>query len=192
MARPSGGIGWSRTVTGVASAEGVDTGGVSKSVRPAVEDLPPPAALLRIVNPVLRTVLQSPLHRALSSGLMLLHVRGRKSGRVYVFPVGRYELDGQLVASAGGAWRRNLAGGAKLEVTLDGRRHHAHGDLVDDPHEIAVIFSGLLAQLGLKRANRLALKLNVDRAPTVDELRAALVNRKVLRLSLLDTGPAAE
>jgi hypothetical protein len=29
------------------------------------------------------------------------------------------------------------------------------------------------------------LKLNVDRAPTVDELRAALVNRKVLRLSLL-------
>ena len=70
---------------------------MSQFVRPAVEDLPPPAALLRIVNPVLRTVLQSPLHRALSSGLMLLHVTGRKSGRVYLFPVGRYELDGQLL-----------------------------------------------------------------------------------------------
>ena len=169
----------------------MDTGAVSKSVRPAVEDVLPPAALLRIVNPVLRAVLQSPLHRALSRNLMLLHVTGRRSGCVYVFPVGRYEHDGQLVASAGGAWRRNLAGGANLGVTLDGRRHSAHGELVDDPYEVAEIFSDLLAQLGLKRANRVGLKLNVDRAPTVDELRAALVDRKVLRLSLVDTGGAA-
>jgi F420H(2)-dependent quinone reductase len=175
----------------VAPGDGVDTGVVSESVRPAVEDVRLPAALLRMVNPVLRTVLQSRLHRALSRDLMLLHVTGRKSGRVYVFPVGRYELDGQLVASAGGAWRRNLVGGGDLELTLNGRRRRAHGDLVDDPHEVAEIFSDLLAQLGLKRANRMGLKLNVDRAPTVDELRAALVNRKVLRLSLLDTGRAA-
>ena len=106
-----GGRPWSRRWS--LSGDGVDTDVVSESVRPAVEDVRLPAALLRMVNPVLRTVLQSRLHRALSRELMLLHVTGRRSGRVYVFPVGRYELDGQLVASAGGAWRRNLVGGRR-------------------------------------------------------------------------------
>lgn len=153
-----------------------------------MEDVPPPAALLRIVNPVLRTVLRSPLHWPVSKGLMLLHVTGRKSGRVYVVPVGRHVHADQLVASAGGGWRRNLAGGADLGVTLDGRRRPAHGVLVDDPSEVAEIFADLLAQLGLQRANRLGLKLNVDRPPTEAELRAALTDRRVVRLSLLDAG----
>ena len=118
---------------------------------------------------------------------MLLHVTGRQSGRVYLIPVGRHQHNGQLVASAGGRWRRNLAGGGDLEVTLDGRRRHAHGELVDDPLEVSQVFSDLLAELGLKRANRLGLLLNVDRAPTLEELREALGDRQVLRLSLLDT-----
>lgn len=164
---------------------------MSEPTRPAVEDRTPPLAVLKTINAVLRPVLQSPLHRAVGGGLMLLHVTGRKSGRVYVVPVGRHEYHGQLVASAGGAWRRNLAGGADLEVTLGGRRRRAHGELVDDPHEVAQIFSDLLAQVGLKRANTLGLRLNVDRAPTLQELQAALANRKVLRLDLLDAEPAA-
>lgn len=116
---------------------------------------------------------------------MLLHVTGRKSGRVYVVPVGRHELHGQLVVSAGGTWRSNFVGGADLELTLDGRRRRAHGELIDDPQEVAETFSDLLAQIGLRGATMLGLKLNVKRPPTTDELRTALINRKVLRLSLL-------
>ncbi|WP_161965163.1 hypothetical protein [Ornithinimicrobium cerasi] len=158
--------------------------------RPSVEDQRPPASLLRVVNPVLRTILRSPLHRAASTGLMLLHVKGRKSGRVYVVPVGRHVYQGQLVALAGGTWRRNLAGGADLEVTLDGHRRPAHGELIEDPREVAEIFEDLLAQIGPKRANRLGLKLNTDRAPTTTELQAALVDRNVVRLTFLDSGAA--
>jgi hypothetical protein len=117
---------------------------------------------------------------------MLLHVTGRRTGRVYVVPVGRHDHHGQLVASAGGAWRRNLAGGAALEVTLDGRRRRAHGELIDDPLMVAEIFGDLLKDLGPRRAVRLGLKVNVDRAPTTGELRAALVDRNVLLLSLLE------
>lgn len=159
--------------------------------RPAVQDQPPPALLLKVVNPVLRTLLASPLHGAVSNGLMLLHVIGRKSGRVYVVPVGRHVYQGQLVASAGGAWRRNLAGGAELEVTLDGRRRPAYGELIDDPGAVAEIFESLLAQVGHRRANRLGLKLNVARMPTTDELQAALVDRNVVRLTLHDSGGVA-
>lgn len=109
---------------------------------------------------------------------MLLHVTGRKSGRVYAIPV-------VATSSTATWWPRpaapgdpNLAGGVDLEVTLDGRRHRAHGELVEDPHQVAQIFSDLLDQVGLKRANRLGLKFNVDRAPTMPELSAALATAK--------------
>lgn len=157
---------------------------MSDYVRLAVEDKPPPAAVLKVLNPIVRTVLGSPLHRAFSRDLMLLHVTGRTSGRVYVVPVGRHEHHGQLLVSAGGSWRQNLRNGADLEVTLDGRRLRAHGELVDDPQEVAEIFGDLLKDLGLSRANRLGLQINVERAPTVEELRVALVDRNVVRLTV--------
>lgn len=157
-----------------------------QSGRPAVEDKLIPFAVLKVVNPIIRFVLQSRLHPVLSKQLMLLHVRGRRSGRVYVVPVGRHQLRGLLVASAGGRWKRNLAGGGQLKVTLDGRRLTARGELVEDSHEVAEIFGDLLAGLGLKRARMLGLQLNVDRAPTLDELRVALGDRHVLRLHLVE------
>lgn len=149
-----------------------------------MEDKPPPPAVLRVMNPILTMVLRSPLHRAFSRELMLLHVTGRRTGRVYVVPVGRHEHQGQLLVSAGGGWRSNLRNGADVEVTLDGRRRRGYGELVDDPQEVAEIFSELLHDVGRSRANRLGLKVHVDRDPTVEELRVALVNRHVVRLTL--------
>lgn len=164
---------------------------MSGGARPAVEQQVPPPALLKVVNALFRTILQSRLHRPLSKDLMLLHVRGRKSGRVYVVPVGRHEHHGQLVASAGGTWRRNLEGGAPLDVTLDGRRRPAYGELVTDPDEVATVFQDLLAARGPKGASRLGLKINVHRPPTQDELREGLRGRHLVRLRLADTDPAA-
>jgi len=149
-----------------------------------VEGTLPPAMVLTIMNPIVKALMRSPLHGALDKGLLLLHVRGRTSGRVYVVPVGRHELRGQLLVSAGGGWRRNLKGGAELEVTIDGRRVPAHGVLVEDPQEVAEVFRDLLDQEGLNRANRLGLRLNVQRLPTVEELRPALVDRRLVRLTL--------
>lgn len=102
-------------------------------------------------------LLASPLQRAVSAGLMLLHVKGRKSGRVYVVPVGRHVCEGQLVASAGGAWRRYVVGGADLEVTLEGRRRPAYGELIDDPGAVAETFEAL-KRMGPRRASRLGLR----------------------------------
>ena len=157
---------------------------MSDHVGPAVEDKPPPAAALRVMNPILKTVLRSPLHRLFSRKLMLLHVTGRKTGGVYVVPVGRHERHGQLLVSAGGSWRRNFKNGADCEVTLDGRRRHGRGDLVDDPQQVAEIFADLLADIGLRRANMLGLQVNVGRVPSVEELRVALVDRNIVRLTL--------
>src|SRR5438552_2851229 len=59
----------------------------------------------RYSSPFVRFVLATPLHRIMSSGLMLLRFTGRKTGRYYTTPVS-YVLDGNsLLVPAGGVWR---------------------------------------------------------------------------------------
>jgi len=136
------------------------------------------------MNPIVKAVLRSPLHRLMSKHLMVLTVTGRKSGRTYSMPVGRYALDDRgFLLSAGGTWRHNLRGGADVEVTLDGRRRRAHAVLEEDADRAAAEFKALLARVGPRA---LGLKVHVDRPPTVDDVKAALVDRGVAYLHVTD------
>jgi hypothetical protein len=89
------------------------------------------AVLNRTVNPLLRGLLRSPLHRVASGSLALLTVTGRSSGRRYSFPVG-YRREGEVVTIAVGAprrkrWWRNLTGaGAPVEIRLAGGDYSGH------------------------------------------------------------------
>src|SRR5207237_6884770 len=71
----------------------------------------------RYSSPFVRFVLATPLHRIMSSQLMLLRFTGRKTGRSYTTPVG-YVLDGNsLFVSAGGEWRCNIESSLLVIVT---------------------------------------------------------------------------
>lgn len=90
-----------------------------------------------VVNPLLRTVLQSRLHTRASKSLVLLAYTGRRTGQRRVLPVAYAErADGTLVILAGDAplkrWWRNLRGGADVEVTLRGHRIAARADVLSD------------------------------------------------------------
>jgi F420H(2)-dependent quinone reductase len=154
--------------------------------RPPVEERIPPARLLRIVNPILRGLLRSPLHRLLSKQVVLLTVTGRKSGRAYTIPVGRHLEGGTLTVAARGTWRVNLRGGAQVLVTIDGREHSAHAELQEDPDQVAAAYLDLLRRNGTRGARQLGLKLNVDRLPTIEELKPAVAGRGFARISLDD------
>jgi hypothetical protein len=53
----------------------------------------------------------------------------RKTGRMYVVPVGRHETNGEFLVGAMGAWRENLRGGAAVRLVIDGRTHVGHAEL---------------------------------------------------------------
>src|SRR5262249_54080414 len=114
--------------------------------RPPVEDARPPRAVLRIVNPIIRAILRSSLHRPLSKQLMLLSVRGRRTGRWVRVPVGRYEFNDTLLVSVSGRWRHNLRGGAS--VTLDGRERVGYAEVIDNAEDVVQIFKTLLDRVG--------------------------------------------
>ncbi len=152
--------------------------------RAPVESAEPPRALLRVVNPILRAILRSPLHRLASGQMMLLTVTGRRTGNTYTIPVGRHQsADGALLISAGGAWRHNLRGGADVRVTLDGRERAAHAELEEDPARAAELFREMLAR---SNERMLAVKVNVKRPPTAAEIEPALADRGVAYLRLTD------
>ncbi|MCZ7587718.1 MAG: hypothetical protein M5U27_02405 [Gaiella sp.] len=61
----------------------------------------PPLRLLRLGNPVVRSILRSPAHRLLSGSLAVLEYEGRTTGRRFAIPLRYAEThDGRLVAIA--------------------------------------------------------------------------------------------
>lgn len=87
---------------------------VNHTQKPAVEHQVAPPALVKVINQLFRRILASPLHAPMSKGLMVLHITGRKTGHVYHIPVGRHELDGQLLTYGGGAWRTTTCAEARI------------------------------------------------------------------------------
>jgi hypothetical protein len=85
----------------------------------------------RAVNPVLRTVLQSPAHKLASARFALITYTGRRSGREYTIPV-FYRDKGDEVTIAVGwpdrkVWWRNLTGeGGRVRLIVQGHELRGH------------------------------------------------------------------
>lgn len=158
---------------------------------PPVERTIPPALVTRLGNPVLTWLLSTPRSAAkVGRSLALLHVTGRRTGRVYSTPVACHrQADGSFLVLTSSGWRVNLRGGpTPVEVTLLGRRMPATAVLEEDPVEVARVYERLIEQYGLAKAGqRLGIRVNVDRVPTQDELVDA-VRREHLGVVHLDLG----
>ncbi len=91
---------------------------------------PPKWAFDFLINPVLRTLLRSPLHSPLSKRLMLVSFPGRKSGKRYTVIVGYSRADSLLLTSSESRWARNLKGGVPVQVRLRGQHRSGTADTV--------------------------------------------------------------
>jgi len=149
---------------------------------PVVRHQEPPAAVVRVFNPVLRRLLRSPLHRLVDGRFMLLTMTGRRTGRTITVPVGRHPApDGTLLLCAAGRWRHNLRGGADVRLVLEGRERTARAETIADADEAAAQFEAMVARAGPRA---LALRTDLDRPPTAAELRPLLAELDIARLTL--------
>ena len=101
-----------------------------------VRDARPPAAVIRVLNPIMRTVLPTPLGR-LVKPFALLEFSGRRSGRRYRVPAGWHQTGGGPVVITPAAWRVNFADGTRASVRYRGHRLQMTGTLVTDPATVA-------------------------------------------------------
>jgi hypothetical protein len=134
----------------------------------------PPAALIKMGNPLVRMLLGSPLHAMLDDSVLVLHLTGRKTGRPYHIPVGYLDMEGKLTVVTIARWRVNLRGGADVEVTLHGCLRPMHALLEEDPASVAVSYQAMIDRIGWEKAQRqLGISLPGGRAPTALELNDA-------------------
>jgi hypothetical protein len=89
-------------------------------------------ALLRLWNPVMRRLLDSPVHWPFSRWFAVLAWSGRKTGRNYSTPVSYVREGGTVFVTTGDRWWRNLSGGAPVAMRIAGRRRHGSAEPIMD------------------------------------------------------------
>jgi hypothetical protein len=112
---------------------------------------------VRLQNPLMKWLLQSPLHGLVSSWYLLIHVCGRKSGQIYTTPV-QYKQVGNtltIISNKDYQWWRNLKGGAALQVCLRGQGLNAWGDVSEQLSDVEAAYKLLYPQMEGEFRNKL-------------------------------------
>jgi hypothetical protein len=152
---------------------------------PAVTGSHPPEALLRAVNPLLKSLLRTPLAGPMRKQLMVLSFTGRKSGNQYSVPVSAHIVDNQLYALAGTAWTKNFRGGRPVEVLHNGKTTKMNGELIVDPAVVSDLSHRLADSYGVKQAQRMmGLAFRDQRIPTVEEFKEAAEREGIAAIKL--------
>ena len=149
----------------------------------------PPEAIMRVMNPLLRKLLPTPVAGGARRQFMVLSFTGRKSGRQFTIPVSAHLLDGQLYALAGAPWKVNFRGGAPAQVLYDGKTTAMRGELIEDGAVVAELFQRCAMGYGEKKAQRMmGLKFRDPRMPTLEEFREAVDENKLVAIKFTASG----
>ena len=117
------------------------------------------------MNPIMKGLLRSPLHRLLDGTLVLLTYTGRKTGRQYTIPIGYFAWEeGELMSFSSARWWTNLRSSPPVTLLLKGHRVQAIPTVIDTLEEF-------IKRLGPRATRRLPIGLPRDREPTRDDLR---------------------
>jgi hypothetical protein len=148
---------------------------------PNVRLNPPPPALMRLLNPLVRRVLSSRHLGSRIDQIMLLEFTGRRSGRRIRVPVALHQIDGVPMAFTHRPWRLNFTDGAPVTVTHRGQVRHGRGVLL--PATPEQVGSALRTALDSGTSPFvLGLKIARSHQPTTQDL--ASVGHSLIRFDL--------
>ena len=93
---------------------------------------------IRLQNPMMKWLLQSPLHFFVSKYYMLITFTGRKSGKMYTTPVQYKRVDDTLyvISNRQYIWWKNLQGGAGVTLRIQGEDVGGKADVSLKAHDI--------------------------------------------------------
>jgi deazaflavin-dependent oxidoreductase (nitroreductase family) len=136
-------------------------------------------------NSIMIWLLRSPFHGMLDKGIMLITVKGRKSGKEYATPV-NYLREGNtlwVTSLRSRTWWRNLKGGAAVDVLLAGHKLRARGEAIVDETEVT---QSLLAyfKLAPKYARYYGVSLDAAGQPLPSNCIRAAHERVMIRINL--------
>ena len=147
----------------------------------------------KLYNPIVLSLLHSPLHRLLDGQTLAITVTGRRSGRDYTLPVS-YLRDGEtllVISEKGRTWWKNLRGGAPVTVFQNGHRLQARGEAFVDVDRVSKFLLVILQQAPAYQ-HLLHVKLDASGHPEDTEaLKRLAQERVVIRLKEIAAAQAA-
>ena len=138
------------------------------------------------INPFMRRSLRSRFHRRIGSDMiMVLSFRGRKTGKLYSFPIGYMQVGSELVCYSPFGWWINLRGGAPVMVTLRGDQIAGTADVCTDT---AAVAKGMADYLRHNPGDAFFFRVKVgkDREPVIADVERAARENVEIRISLQD------
>ncbi len=100
----------------------------------------------KILNPIIQSILKSPLHPLMSEHSLVIKYTGRESGKEHSFPA-YYHLAGsslQVLIEKTEDWWRSLRNGANVKVIVKGNELRGWAEAVQDPQNMKDDFYKLL------------------------------------------------
>lgn len=132
----------------------------------------PPKAAYAIINPTLKAVLRTPLHRLISKRLLILTFTGRKSGKRYEIPVGYVQDGDTLLITTESPWWKNLRGGKSVLVRLQGQNRAGVTNVINDVEGLYNGYKTMLAG-GPELGEIVGIGLDPDGKPNREDVRRA-------------------
>ena len=139
----------------------------------------------RIINPIVRLILVSPLHALLSRNMLLLEFTGRRSGRQIALPVSYHEpTPGTLhcFTVRNGVWWKNLRDGAPVRVRLRGAWLSADAQSITAPQSVIASHLGEFLRAVPRDASHSGVRLNADGTPEVADVSAAAARHVLIQV----------
>lgn len=103
-------------------------------------------------DPIIKTILRSPLHFFISNNMMLMTYKGRKSGQVFSVPMNYFRIrdqSGEFLATTSKkerVWWRNLSGGSPVSVRIAGEDVQANAEAFEDESTVLSCLQTLFQQ----------------------------------------------
>ncbi len=90
-------------------------------------------------NGIMIWLLKSPFHGMISKNVMLVTVTGRRSGRAITLPTSYLRVGDTLwvISWRVRTWWKNLRGGAKVQVLLEGHSREGLGQVLEEQQAVA-------------------------------------------------------
>lgn len=136
-------------------------------------------------NPIMRTLLRSPLHSLVSKDMMLMTYTGRKSGKSYTPPMNYLTINGALytISTRERVWWRNLRGGAEVELRLQGQDVPAWAESIEDQAEVAQLLEKIF-EADPRMASYMDVRISPEGNPNSEDV-VRLAQEKVVVSTIL-------
>jgi hypothetical protein len=131
----------------------------------------PPRAAQKVISPIMRLLLRTPVLGSAREQLMVISFKGRKTGRQYAIPVSAHQIDNNLYALIAAPWKHNFRDGATAQVLHDGKTTTMRGELIQDRAAVADLYRRCCETYGsIKTAQRMmGMKFRDQQMPSLED-----------------------